>query len=289
MHDAIRSMIERRSPQSPADWSRALREVLQETALTGLWRTGFFDRAAFYGGTALRLFYGLDRFSEDLDFTLLSPDPEWRLQDRLDGLRAEIEAFGFTVEITPKNENAVESAFIKANTRFNLIQIEAPSEATESGSPNRLVKVKLEIDTDPPGKILTETKTLLEPFPFSVRVVAPPGLFAGKMHACLGRSWKTRVKGRDWYDFLFFIARGVPMDLMHLDARMRQSGHWTESRPLSTADARTLLADRIEGIDWKKAAEDVLPFVRDPRALDLWSTDLFREAASRIVWRETEE
>ncbi|OHD79816.1 MAG: hypothetical protein A3J97_15255, partial [Spirochaetes bacterium RIFOXYC1_FULL_54_7] len=214
MHDAILAMIQKRHPEDQADWDRALREVLQEAALAGLWRTGFFSRAAFYGGTALRLFHGLDRFSEDLDFSLLEPDPEWKLAERLDGLRAEIEAFGFSVSIDTKHEGKIDSTFIKANTKIHFIRIEAPGPVTGSTASNRLVKVKLETDTDPPAGIQTEIKTLLEPFPVTVRVVTPPCLFAGKLHACLCRSWKTRVKGRDWYDLLFFVSHGVTPDLL---------------------------------------------------------------------------
>ncbi len=284
MHDAIRGMIEKRRPQGPLDWDRALREVLQEAALAGLWRTGFFDRAAFYGGTALRLFHGLDRFSEDLDFTLLAADPEWKLSERLEGLRAEIEAFGFSVEVDAKHEGKIDSAFIKANTKIHLIRIEAPEGVAGSAASNRLIKVKLETDTDPPEGVRTEMRTLLEPFPVSVRVVTPPCLFAGKLHACLCRSWKTRVKGRDWYDFLFLIARGIPVDVAHLEARLRQSGHWTEKRALEVEDVKRMLETRIAAIDWKQAAEDALPFIRDTRAVDMWGKELFREAVARIIW-----
>jgi predicted nucleotidyltransferase component of viral defense system len=283
MHDAILAMIDKRRPQDQADWDRALREVLQEAALAGLWRTGFFDRAAFYGGTALRLFHGLDRFSEDLDFSLLKSDPSWRLAERLEGLRAEIEAFGFSVDIEAKHEGKIDSAFVKANTKINLIRIEAPQAVAGLSASNRLVKVKLETDTDPPAGIKTEMKTLLEPFPVSVRVVTPPCLFAGKLHACLCRSWKTRVKGRDWYDFLFFIARGIPVDLTHFEARLRQSGHWSEGRALDVDDLRQLLEARIATVNWKQAAEDALPFVRDSRSVELWGAKLFREAVGRLV------
>jgi predicted nucleotidyltransferase component of viral defense system len=284
MHDAIRAMIEKRRPQGQADWDRALREVLQEAALAGLWRTGFFDSAAFYGGTALRLFHGLDRFSEDLDFSLLKPDPAWKLADRLEGLRAEIEAFGFSVDIDAKHEGKIDSAFIKANTKIHLIRIEAPEAVSENGPSNRLVKVKLETDTDPPAGTKTEMRTLLEPFPVSVRVVTPPCLFAGKLHACLCRSWKTRVKGRDWYDLLFFVARGLPIDVAHLEARLRQSGHWVEDRPVDIEDITRMLVERIETVDWRQAAEDALPFVRDPRSVELWGKALFKEAVGRILW-----
>lgn len=284
MNDAIIAMIERRKPASQADWDRVLREVLQETALAGLWRAGFFDKAAFYGGTALRLFYRMDRFSEDLDFTLMEPELVWKLSDRLSSLCTELEAFGFSVQIDPKHDGAIESAFIKANTKINLITIQAPTATTGLIAPNRIIKVKLEVDTDPPSGVKTENRTLLEPFPFSVRVVVPSCLFAGKLHACLCRAWKTRVKGRDWYDLLFFISRDIPVDLAHLESRMRQSGHWSESRSLEGDDVQRLLLKRVQAIDWKQAREDALPFVRDSRSLDLWGTQLFIEAARRIKY-----
>jgi predicted nucleotidyltransferase component of viral defense system len=282
MNDAIGAMIEKRQPRSQADWDRALREVLQEAALVGLWRTSFFDKAAFYGGTALRLFHALDRFSEDLDFSLIEPDPGWKLAERLEGLKGEIEAFGFSVAIEAKHEGKIDSAFIKANTRIHLLRIEAPKSVVGASASNRLVEVKIEADTDPPAGIRTEMRTLLEPFPVSVRIVTPPCLFAGKLHACLCRSWKARVKGRDWYDLLFFVARGIQADLAHLDARLRQSGHWVEGRTLGPEDLLRLLDARIAAVDWKQAVEDALPFVRDPRALGLWGPELFSEASRRI-------
>ena len=284
MDDAIRSMIDMRRPRDEADWDRALREVLQEAALAGLWRRGFFDQAAFYGGTALRLFHGLDRFSEDLDFSLLMPDPTWILAARLQGLREEIEAFGFTVQVETKHEGAIDSAFIKANTKVHLVRIEAPERISGRTIANRLIKVKLEVDTDPPAGIQSERLSLLEPFPISVRVVTPPCLFAGKLHACLCRSWKTRVKGRDWYDFLYFVSHGVSPDLAHLEARLRQSGHWMEGRALDATDTVRLLRERIEAVDWRQAREDALPFVRDPRALELWGSALFVDTVGKIIW-----
>ncbi len=284
MNDAIRSMIARRRPDTTASWDRALREVLQEAALSGLWRTGFFDKAAFYGGTALRIFHGLDRFSEDLDFTLINPDPSFTLSDWLSGLKTELEAFGFSITIEPKHEGAIESAFIKANTKINLITIKAPSEMAERTASNRLIKIKLEMDTDPPIGIRTENSTMFEPFPVSIRVVVPSCLFAGKIHACLCRAWKTRTKGRDWYDLLFFISKGISVDLLHLEARMRQSGHWISTDPLEMDKITGLLIERIQSIDWQQAKADVLPFIRDPRSLELWEANLFTEAVRRIVW-----
>jgi predicted nucleotidyltransferase component of viral defense system len=274
MDDVILAMIDKRRPRDEAEWDRALREVLQEAALAGLWRRGFFEKAAFYGGTALRLFHGLDRFSEDLDFSLLKADPAWKLTERLEGLKDEIEAFGFSVDIATKHEGGIESAFI--------IRIAAPESIAGRTVSNRSIKVKLETDTVPPRGIKTEMKTLLEPFPFTVRVVTPPCLFAGKLHACIARAWKTRVKGRDWYDLLFFIARGVPVDLGHLEARLRQSGQWSEERALELGNVRRLLLERIEAIDWRQARDDMLPFVRDARAVEAWDAALFRDVVVRV-------
>ena len=283
MDDAILAMIDKRRPRDEAEWDRALREVLQEAALAGLWRRGFFEKASFYGGTALRLFYGLDRFSEDLDFSLLTSDSSWKLAERLEGLKDEIEAFGFSVDIAAKHEDGIESAFIKANTKIHLIRIAALESIAGRIVSNRAIKVKLETDTDPPAGIKTEMKTLLEPFPFTVRVVTPPCLFAGKLHACIARAWKTRVKGRDWYDLLFFVARGIPVDLGHLEARLRQSRQWNEGRALELDDVRRLLSERVDAIDWKQARDDVLPFVRDTRAVEAWEPTLFKDVVARII------
>jgi len=282
MDDAILSMIHKRTPRTEQDYHRALREVLQEAALAGLWRVSFFERAAFYGGTALRLFHGLDRFSEDLDFTLLVPDTAWNLADRLGALKMELEAFGFEVTAESKHQGIIESAFIKAYTKVQLIKISAPPDVVRHIPGNSLIRVKLEIDIDPPAGIETEVRTLLEPFPFSVRVVHPCCLAAGKVHACLCRAWKSRVKGRDWYDLLFFIRQNIPVHLAHLEARLRQSGHWQLDRPLVSEDMGELFQRRIDQIDWNQAVSDVQPFVRDPRSLEMWSPDLFRDASKRL-------
>ncbi len=154
----------------------------------------------------------------------------------------------------------------------------------ESTALNRLIKIKLEMDTEPPAGIRTENSTMFEPFPVSIRVVVPACLFAGKIHACLCRAWKTRAKGRDWYDLLFFVSRGIPADLPFLEGRMRQSGHWIDTHPLQVDKITGLLIERIQSINWQQAKADVLPFIRDPRSLDLWGVDLFNEAVERIQW-----
>lgn len=285
MHEAVTRMLAKYEPQSVDDSVRALREIIQEVALLGLWRAKFFEHAAFYGGTALRILYGLDRFSEDLDFSLLTPSPDFNLARYTASLEEELQAFGFNVrvEMVDKTvESAVQSAFLKANTRNELLVIEAGEELTGQVAAGQVLKVKIEVDTDPPSGFTTSTRYLLQPIPFAVRSYSLPDLFAGKMHAILFRKWKNRVKGRDWYDLVWYAANHPQLNLAHLEQRMRQTGHWSGELPLSQAAFHDLLFDTIERLDVNQARKDVAPFVKDQQTLALWSHDFFRDVASRI-------
>ena len=282
MNEAIMAMIRRTDPKTLGDHDRVLREIMQQICLLGLWRARFFEHAAFYGGTALRLLYGLDRFSEDLDFSLLNPDPEFTLEPYFDFIRRELNAFDFETEIETKNSSAIESAFIRADTKIHVIKIGAGSSISDSIPHGQTMKVKFEVDTDPPPSFETESKFILEPVPFGVRAYTPGDLFAGKMHAILFRSWKNRVKGRDWYDLVFFVRNRTPLHLEHLAARMRQTGHLLPNENLTAGTFASLLNEKIDSIDFTKAREDAAPFIKDPSALEIWSRDFFREMARRI-------
>lgn len=282
MNEAIMAMIRRADPKTLGDHDRVLREIMQQICLLGLWRARFFEHAAFYGGTALRLLYGLDRFSEDLDFSLLKPDPEFTLEPYFDFIRRELNAFDFETEIETKNSSAIESAFIRADTKIHVIKIGAGSSISDSIPHGQVMKVKFEVDTDPPPSFETESKFILEPVPFGVRAYTPGDLFAGKMHAILFRSWKNRVKGRDWYDLVFFVRNGTPLHLEHLAARMRQTGHLLPNESLTADTFASLLNEKIDSIDFTKAREDAAPFIKDPSALEIWSQNFFREMARRI-------
>jgi hypothetical protein len=285
MNEAVIRMLAKYEPKSVDDSVRALREIIQEVALLGLWRAKFFEHAAFYGGTALRILYGLDRFSEDLYFSLLSASSEFNLARYTASLEEELLAFGFSVrmEMVDKNvESAVQSAFLKANTRNELLVIETGKELAEQITAGQVLKVKIEVDTDPPPGFTTSTRYLLQPIPFAVRSYSLPDLFAGKMHAILFRKWKNRVKGRDWYDLVWYAANHPQLNLAHLEQRMRQTGHWDGEKPL-TADIFTeLLFETIDRLDVEQARKDVAPFVKDQQMLALWSNDFFRDVARRI-------
>ena len=285
MNPALQEMLSK-YPRGSADESvNALREVLQELALLGLWRGKFFEQAAFYGGTALRILYGLDRFSEDMDFSLLRPDADFSLERYLPFVERELQSWGFhaSVEVKAKTtDSAVESAFLKANTREQLLVIEAEEEVAAGVHPGQVLRVKFEVDTDPPPDFSTETKFCLQPIPFSVLAYSQPSLFAGKMHALLCREWRTRVKGRDWYDFVWYVGRGTQLDLHHLEARMRQSGHYEDGAPLTQARFREILAERIASLDVARAKADVVRFLPDASAAEVWSREFFSAVADKV-------
>ena len=285
MHEAIKSMLEKYEYDSEDSAVHALREILQEIALLGLWRSKFFEHGAFYGGTALRVLYGLDRYSEDLDFSLLEPGENFDLNAYLPAVKKELQGFGFEVraEVQQKSINTpVQSAFIKADTIQSLLEISTQKEVVGVIQPGRLLKIKLEVDTDPPPGFNVEAKYLLKPIPFAVRTYTLPDLFAGKVHAILCRKWKNRVKGRDWYDLVWYLANSPVLHLAHLEHRMRQSGHWLVRSKLDHETLSEFLRQAVEKLNIDQAREDVRPFVKNQEVLEVWSKEFFRSIIDRI-------
>ena len=284
MNDAIVRMMLRYSCRRLEDYVRALREILQEIALLGLWRSKFFEKGAFYGGTALRILHGLDRYSEDLDFSLLAPLPDFDLDRYSNALQMEMRSFGFDVVVDTKARrvSAIQSAFIKADTLQQLLVIETQAGVIRGLPRGQVLKIKLEVDTKPPPGFETESRYLLHPIPFSVRVYALPDLFAGKMHAMLCRTWKHRVKGRDWYDFVWFIANHPRLHIGHLEQRMVQSGDWSRGKPLTPDRLRRRLDETIDRLDVDQARNEVTPFVANTDSLAVWSKEFFKDIARRI-------
>lgn len=278
MHEFIRYKLSQYACQQTRDYENALKEIIQEIALLGLWRAKFFEHAAFYGGSALRILYGLDRFSEDLDFTLLKPDENFKLEPYNKAVLLELKSFGFEMTVEKKEktiDSTIESAFLKANTKLQLIAIQAPAGLIEQIHNMRTLKIKMEIDIDPPGQFVLDTKTILTPIPFTVTTLSKPDLLAGKIHAILCRAWKTRVKGRDWYDLYWYIARQIPVHMGHLTARLVQSQALTPNTVLTQTDLLKLLMDKIAQIDFEQAKQDVMPFIKDDASVHLWSREFF--------------
>lgn len=249
----------------------AIFEVNQQIILAGLYNGGFFDHAAFYGGTCLRIFYGLNRFSEDMDFSLLAPSRQFDFAKYFQPIRDIFELVGRKVEITRKqkrNFGKVESAFLKDNTEIYDVSFQT----------EKSVKIKIEVDTDPPLKFRTESKLLLMPESFMARCFTLPDLFAGKMHALVFRSWGKRVKGRDWYDFEWYVRHNVSLDFQHLAERIRQFN----GKDVSQDEFMDLLRQRLSSTDIGMVKADVLPFVRDDRELEIWSNGYFLQLADMV-------
>ncbi len=285
MHEAIARMLSKYECRGLNDYINGLREILQEVALLGLWRSKFFEKAAFYGGTALRVIYGLDRFSEDMDFSLLEPLDSFDITGYTSFLEKETKGFGFDVRVERIDkaiQSPVQSAFLKANTRNQLLVIETGEEILQAIPKGQVLKIKLEVDTDPPPDFATQTRYLLQPIPFAVRAFVLPDLFAGKMHAILCRRWKNRVKGRDWYDLVWYAANHPELHLYHLEQRMRQTGDWKDDAPLTSESFKDLLTKGINNLDVDQARNEVEPFVKNPENLSIWSREFFLDVASRI-------
>ena len=249
----------------------AIFEVNQQIILAGLYNGGFFNEAAFYGGTCLRIFHGLQRFSEDMDFSLLAPNENFDFTQYFQPIIDQFALVGREVEIRKKdkkNFGKVESAFLKDNTDVYDITFQT----------EKSVKIKIEVDTQPPLKFKTEQKLLLLPQSFMTRCFTLPTLFAGKMHALVYRAWKNRVKGRDWYDFEWYVRHNVPLNFTHLYERALQFNH----EELDKQAFLQKLNERLATADMNQIKADVLPFVRNPTELDIWSNDYFMALAKMI-------
>lgn len=248
-------------------------------------RAGFFDKAAFYGGTALRIFYGLERFSEDLDFSLKTSDPDFDLSVYFPVLEKEVRAFGLNVTISEKiktRESNIRSAFLKGNTKEHLLMFYAGEAGTGQVAANEVIKIKFEVDIDPPAYATFEHKYRLLPAPYQVCIYDMSSLFAGKLHAVMCRSWENRVKGRDLYDYVFYLSRGIAVNRKHLRERLLQSGYIAKDAECTLPELKQMLRDKFEKIDYAQAKRDVEPFIHDPAVLDLWCADFFRQITEAL-------
>ena len=271
MNDVFSQMLAAHAMQGVDGQRNALYEVMQQVTLAGLARGGFFHEAAFYGGTCLRLFHGLKRYSEDMDFSLVKKNPDFQFEKYFPAIIEEARLLGREITITKKdkrNFGRVESAFLKDTTDvYNL-----------SFQTERSLRIKIEVDTNPPMCFSTEQRLMVQPYSFMVQCMTLPCLFAGKMHALVYRQWKNRVKGRDWYDFEWYVRHNVPLDFAHLAERCKQFNN----EDITPELFKDKLKERLSTADIKQVKADVLPFVRNPKELDIWSNDYFVQLAEMV-------
>ena len=280
MNTVIEEMLKSYQVDNIYDRKNAMKEIMQEIVLCGLSRAGFFKEAAFYGGTALRIFYGLDRFSEDLDFSLEQINLDFDLCSYFPVLEKEVKAFGLNVEIQEKEktkDSNIRSTFLKGNTKEHLLLFYEDERLVGSVAKNEVVKIKFEVDTNPPAFATYEHKYRLLPVPYEIRLYDMPSLFAGKIHAVICRGWQSRIKGRDLYDYIFYLSKAVTVNQKHLRALLIDSGYISENQECTLEEIKTMLKNRFDSIDFLQARKDVEPFIRDTSVLDIWSSDFFKQ------------
>ena len=249
----------------------AIFEVNQQIILAGLYNGGFFNEAAFYGGTCLRIFHGLQRFSEDMDFSLLAPNEDFDFTKYFQPIIDQFALVDRNVEIKKKdkkNFGKVESAFLKDNTDVYDITFQT----------EKSIKITIEVDTQPPISFHTEQKLLLLPESFMTRCFTLPCLYAGKMHALVYRAWKNRVKGRDWYDLEWYVRHNVPLNFTHLHERALQFNN----EDITKESFLEKLNEHLSTTDINQVKADVLPFIRNPKEMAIWSNDYFLQLAQMI-------
>ncbi len=279
----IKEWLASYNPKGRDEATAALREIMQQVALAGLSRANFYEKAAFYGGTALRIFYGLDRFSEDLDFSLLADDPNFSFKPYANAIVDEFSSQGMEVSLREKEKKVranIESAFLKSETIWKELVLEGiiPQQGIQQ-APG--IKIKIEVDKHPPLGFETEEKLLTQPFSFYVNCLSLPSLFAGKMHALLFRKWQNNVKGRDWYDMEWYIRKGVPLHLSHFLQRAINSGDW-KKKTITAAEFQDLLNKKIDTVNMERVKEDISRFISDPGKLSIWSPKYFHDLSAQL-------
>ena len=285
MNNIIEQMLSHYEIKNTTDEINALKEIIQELVLSGLSRGGFFDEAAFYGGTALRIFYKLDRFSEDLDFALLKPNRDFDLSKYFIYIEKELKSYGLNLEINTKqktNDSNITSVFLKGDTLELILKFFPNEENHEYDHLLKNIKIKFEIDTDPPAGATYETQYRLLPSPHQVKLYDKESLFAGKIHAILCRGWKTRTKGRDLYDYVFFLANNSSVNIELVKNKLIESNYIDSKVNFNIDVLKELLTKKFKEINYNDAKDDVIPFISNVDSLNIWSSEFFVSITDKL-------
>ena len=285
MNNIIEQMLAKYDIKNTNDEINALKEVIQEIVLSGLSRGNFFNDVAFYGGTALRIFYNLDRFSEDLDFALIKPNKDFDLSKYFTYVSNELKAYGINLEINIKQKNIdsnITSAFLKGNTLEHILKFFPSEEKNRYNNLLKDIKIKFEVDINPPLGATYENKYKLLPSPHQIKLYDKESLMAGKIHAILCRGWKNRTKGRDLYDYVFFLANDTKVNLELLKNKLIESGYTNINDNFNINNVKELLINKFNEINYSDAIEDVKPFIKNVEGLKVWNKDFFCEITNNL-------
>ena len=285
MNSVIEQMITKYEIKNINDEINALKEIIQEIILAGLSRGGFFNEAAFYGGTALRIFYNLDRFSEDLDFALIVPNKNFDLNKYFNYIERELKAYGLNLEINYKEkkiDSNITSAFVKGDTLELILKFFPNEENHVYNHILKNIKIKFNVDINPPSCASYEDKYKLLPSPHQVKLYDKESLFAGKIHAILCRNWSKRTKGRDLYDYVFFIANNISINIELIKNKLIASNYIDIDSKFDIDVLKELLIKKFNEIDYKEAKEDIMPFVKNVDSLDVWNKDFFISITKKL-------
>lgn len=285
MNSVLQIMLSKYKIKNTIDETNAMKEIIQEIVLSGLSRGGFFDEAAFYGGTALRIFYGLNRFSEDLDFALLKPNPNFDLSKYFSFIEKEVQAYGLNLTVSEKiktKDSNITSAFLKGDTKEHILMF-FPNENMQNTTSLKNIKIKFEVDINPPAGARYEIKYKLLPSPHQVRLYDESSLFAGKIHAILCRNWQYRTKGRDLYDYVFYISKNAKVNIELVKEKLIDSNVLSRDDEFTIDTLKKLLNNKFEEIDYSDAKDDVIIFIEDKDSLSLWSKDFFEQITKNLL------
>ncbi len=285
MNSVLQIMLSKYKIKNTIDETNAMKEIIQEIVLSGLSRGGFFDEAAFYGGTALRIFYGLNRFSEDLDFALLKPNPNFDLSKYFSFIEKEVQAYGLNLTVSEKiktKDSNITSAFLKGDTKEHILMF-FPNENMQNTTSLKNIKIKFEVDINPPVGAKYEIKYKLLPSPHQVRLYDESSLFAGKIHAILCRNWQYRTKGRDLYDYVFYISKNAKVNIELVKEKLIDSNVLSRDDEFTIDTLKKLLNNKFEEIDYSDAKDDVIMFIKDKDSLNLWSKDFFEQITKNLL------
>lgn len=285
MNNITEQMLSKYEIRNTNDEINALKEIIQEIVLCGLSRGNFFDEAAFYGGTALRIFYKLDRFSEDLDFALISPNKEFDLSKYFPYIEKELKAYGLNLEINVKQKKMnsnITSAFLKRDTLEHILKFFPNENSNKYSSLFKNIKIKFEIDINPPSGATYEEEYRLLPSPHQVKLYDKESLLSGKIHAILCRGWKERTKGRDLYDYIFFLATETKVNIDLIRNKLIESNFIEENSDFNIDILKEMLINKFNEIDYQDAKEDVKPFIKDVDSLNAWNKEFFINITNKL-------